>query len=410
MPKIEQITCHKAVNSRGDWTIETHVHLDDGSVGVETIPDGASKGQNEAVYIPVEKAIDIVSSVLNEALQGEDPFNQGGIDGMICALDGTKNKAHIGANSILSVSLAVAKASAVSKDEELYVYLGKLYGKVKSFGKSTKLPTPVFNILNGGKHAKNNLSFQEFMIIPAKHYNFERAYEIGVDIYHILQRRLAKDGKATSVGDEGGFAPDGFTVEQALNYIRDAANTKYKVGEDVFLGMDVAADSFRNKQRYNIKEQNLDLSQEELHAFYEHLLKSFEIIYLEDPFYETHHDAWANFYKDLQDKVMLVADDLVVTNPRLLDLAIKRKLANAVIVKPNQVGTLTETFEFIQIAQKNNMSVIVSHRSGETAENTFIADLSVAVGAEFIKSGAPARGERVVKYNRLLEIYYALSS
>lgn len=408
MPKIVDLTCHKIVNSRGEWAIETHLHLDNDIHGVQSIPNGASKGQNEAVYVPVPKAVDIVTSALSEALYGVDVYDQEKIDKTLLDIDGTPNKQNLGGNSILSVSLAAAKAAALSRKLPLYLYLAELYGNKNKLNSKT-LPTPLFNILNGGKHAANNLSFQEFMVIPSRDVNFEKAYEMGVSVYDTLKHKLAKDGLSTSVGDEGGFAPTGFTVEAALSYIRDAANVNFKVGKDIFLGMDVAADSFRNQDSYEIKEQNLILSQEQLQEYYEVLLRKFEIIYLEDPFYETHHAAWKSFYNTNSSRLMIVADDLVVTNAKFLKIAIRDKLANAVIVKPNQVGSLTETFEFIKMAQDNKMSVIVSHRSGDTAEDTFIADLGVAVSADFMKSGAPARGERVVKYNRLLEIYYNLA-
>jgi enolase len=405
MPKIKSITCHKILNSRGDWTIETHVELDDGSVGIQAIPEGASKGELEAISIPVEKAVDIVSTVINDALEGENPEDQEGIDRMLIAMDGTSNKRHFGGNSILSVSLGVASAVSVSKKLELYQYLAKLYG-IKNYEKNkVRFPTPVFNVLNGGKHAHNNLSFQEFMIIPSQGFSIEKSLEIGTDVYHILKTKLMQEGYDVDVGDEGGFAPNNLTVLKALKFLKEAASEKYKVGTDLFFGMDVAAESFYKNGSYHIKEENKELNHSKLVEYYESLFKKFEIIYLEDPFYERDYSAWEDIYKKMHDKTMIVGDDLVVTNTKYLIKAIERKLINAVIVKPNQVGTLTETFDFIKEAQNAEMDIIVSHRSGDTAEDTFIADLAVAVGAQFIKSGAPVRGERVSKYNRLLEIY-----
>lgn len=403
MPKIKHISCNKLLNSRGDWTIETHVHLDDGSVGEQAIPDGASKGEHEALYVSVDKAIDLVEHPIADLLVGENPFDQTKIDRLMCEMDGTVNKSHLGGNSILSVSLGVAKASAVSKKLELYEYLAELYGT--NLSHPLTMPTPVFNILNGGKHAHNDLSFQEFMVIPAPNSKFSAQVEMGVDIYHTLQQMLIDEGSDVDVGDEGGFAPNNYTVPKALEKIKEAAGKKHKVGEDVFFGLDVAAESFWDHGDYNIKEENLRLTTSQLAEYHENLMQNFELIYLEDPFYEKDLDGWREFNAKYAKKLMVIADDLVVTNTKFLKQTIAGNLANAVIVKPNQVGTLTETFEFIKMARAANMSIIISHRSGDVAEDTFIADLAVAVGAEFMKSGAPARGERVAKYNRLLEIF-----
>ena len=405
MQKISKITCHKTLNSRGDWTIETKVLLSDGSIGVQDVPEGASKGENEAVYIPVEKAIDVVSSVINEALNGEDALNQSKIDQILIDMDGTENKRHLGGNSILSVSLACAKASAGSKKIPLYKYLGDLYGN-----DIFSIPTPLFNIINGGKHATNNLSFQEFMIIPSKKYNFNEAYEAGVGIYHSLEKILRKKDYETEVGDEGGFAPENITASIAFGLIKEAILfSKFEIGEDIFLGNDAAAGSFRRLGSYCIKEENLNLNTKGLINYYANLLNKFELIYLEDPFYENDFEGWTEFMKLKSNYLLIVGDDLVVTNTKILKKAISKKLLNAVIVKPNQVGTLTETMEFIKLAKNSGLSVIVSHRSGENASDTFISDLSVAVGADFLKAGAPSRGERVAKYNRLYEIFLELN-
>ena len=405
-PTIESIKCHKVINSRGDWTIEAHIQLTDGSIGIQPVPDGASKGENEAVYIPVEKAVDVVAGPINDALIGHDPFDQAKIDKTLIDMDGSPNKHNLGGNSILAISLGAAKACAVSKKVELYKHLKDIFGNDDP---NVVFPTPVFNILNGGKHAHNGLSFQEFMVIPSPKFSIERSLEMGVEIYQILKEKLESDGFSTGVGDEGGFAPGGFTVDKALTYIRDAASTKFTPGSDIFFGMDVAAESFYDHQSYNISEENLALNIEGFKNYYTSLLSKYELIYIEDPYYEGDHEGWELFNKTFGSKLMVVADDLVVTNPKFLKDAIKKNLANAVIVKPNQVGSLTETFEFINLARDNNMNIIISHRSGETGEDTFISDLAVAVKAEFMKSGAPARGERVVKYNRLLEIYSLMS-
>ncbi len=402
MATISSITCNRFLDSRGNWTIHTKVVLDDGSVGMQSIPEGASKGKHEAVSVPVDKAMRYVSGPFNMALAGKSPLNQQEIDTVLINLDGTPNKQKLGGNSILSVSLAVAKAAAAHTKAPLYKYLKDLYGNTEQI----KFPTPVFNVLNGGKHAHNNLSFQEFMVIPAQYTPYDQALEMGVTIYHQLQKGLEESGLDVDVGDEGGFAPNGLTVKKALTLIKDATKKGYKVGRDVFLGLDVAAGSFYKNGKYAIPEEKLQLSGRDLANYYVELVKEFELIYLEDPFYEEDFDSWQDFFSSFSTKFLIVADDLVVTNTRLLREAITKKRANAVIVKPNQIGTLTETFEFVRTAQNADMSVVVSHRSGDTPEDTFIADLAVAVGANFIKAGAPARGERVAKYNRLLEIFY----
>lgn len=406
MPKIKKVSCHKIIDSRGEWTISTKVLLSNGVEGMQTIPKGASTGENESVYLPVDDAVKIVSTVIDEALYGMDVDNQSAIDKLLISMDGTPNKKHLGGNSLISTSLAVANAAALSKKVPLYVHLADLYRK--ELPKKLRFPTPLFNILNGGKHAGNNLSFQEFMIIPDPKKSFDKQLEIGINVYDSLENLLHKHGHSTGVGDEGGFAPENFTVDKALEFIKEAVSKHYKLGDDVFIGMDVAAESFFNGKFYNIKEQDLSLTREDLLNFYKKIVKKYPIIYIEDPYYERDVDGWKIFYEEFHDKLMVSADDLVVTNTFYLKKAIENNLANAVIVKPNQVGTLTETLEFIKMAKKNNMAVCVSHRSGDTPEDTFIADLALATQAEFIKSGSPVRGERVAKYNRLLDIYYDL--
>ncbi len=405
MPKIQNITSHQILNSRGDWTIETVVSLDNGVEGVQAVPEGASKGENEAVCLPADKAVYVTSTVIRDALIGEDASEHEALDKVMIDMDGTPNKRHLGGNSILSVSLALAKAMAQTKKMELYQYLGYLYSGYPKTRRSLKFPTPVFNILNGGKHAHNDLSFQEFMIIPSRDKSYDKALEMGVKIYHRLKENLEKLHLDIAVGDEGGFAPSGLTADTALNLIRKASASLYKVGNEVFFGMDSAAESFYRNGRYFIGEEDIEFESEGLLEFYRGLLKKYELIYLEDPYCERDPQGWQRIYQEFSDKLMIVADDLVVTNITFLQKALDRKLANAVIVKPNQIGTLSETFKFVKMAKESGMKIVVSHRSGETGEDTFIADLALAVDAEFIKAGAPVRGERVVKYNRLLDIY-----
>lgn len=406
MSSIKEIIPNKYLNSRGDWTLGTKVIFDDGSCGFQVVPDGASKGEKEAFYIPVDLAIEAVNTKILPALKGFDSNNQEALDAKLVELDGTENRGNLGANSILSVSLAYARAGAKSKNIQLYEHLRELFGGEGKFS----FPTPVFNVLNGGKHAHNNLSFQEFMVIPARNVPYDKALQLGVDVYQELKKSLKESGFDVDIGDEGGFAPNNFDVKKALTYIRNAASEHYYPGNNVFFGMDVAAGSFFEDEKYILSEQNLVFNGTQLADYYESLFREFEIIYLEDPFYEKDRLSWESFTNRFSSKLMIVADDLVVTNTKILEDAISDRLANAVIVKPNQVGTLSETFSFIKKAQEHKMSVCVSHRSGDTAEDTFISDLSLAVGADFIKSGAPARGERTAKYNRLLEIFYTLAT
>lgn len=404
MPKIQSISASKKVNSRGDWTVEAIVELSNGIISRHVVPEGASKGKKEAISLPVEIAIYNIESKIAKALHSFDVYNQKEIDSVMISLDGTQNKIHLGGNAMLAVSIAVCKAAAQSKNLEPYEYVADLYGN-----KILEFPTPVFNILNGGRHANNKLTFQEFMVIPARRITYDKAYEMGVHIYRVLKKRLADYGYSTDVGDEGGFAPEGLTANLAFEMLRDAASERYIVGDEVFLGSDVAADSFRKLWRYIVKEENLVMDSNALITYYKEILRKFEIIYLEDVFYENDHAAWKKFYNDMKERLLIVGDDLVVTSPHILRDAIEKEMINAVIVKPNQVGTLSETLEFIKIAKTAGLLTVVSHRSGDTAEDTFIADLAYGVSSDFIKSGAPARGERVSKYNRLYEIYTKVS-
>ena len=395
---VSDIKSIKVLNSRGDWTIKTYLELKDGSKGWAIVPEGASKGEQEAVCLDVDRSLEVMRDVLSPALLGKDFNSQQDFDQFLIHLDGTKNKRKLGGNTVLSLSVAFARAVAQSHKREVWSYL-----RDKSFDKLPTLnTTPLFNILNGGKHAQNKLSFQEFMLIPAKKYHITESLEIGRTVYKSLKKRLEQDGFSTGVGDEGGFAPEGFTVRKALEYIRDCASEHYKVGEEVFLGMDVAAESFYKDGKYIIAEEKLELAAGEFKDYLRGLLKDFEIIYLEDLFHENDAKHWQEATKDFGGKTMISADDLVVTNPEILAHAIENKLANTVIVKPNQVGTIWETLQFVANARTAGWNIVVSHRSGDT-EDPFIADLAYAVWADFVKFGAIDRGERTSKFNRLLE-------
>ncbi len=407
MSKIKDIKALEVLNSRGDWTIKTYLELEGGHTGWSIVPDGASKGEREAVCFEADRAIRVLNGKIAPGILGKDFKSQRDFDDYLCRLDGTGNKSVLGGNTILSISIAFCRAMTAFYDLDLWGYLRHEFlhtSEEKSFDLFSAVnPTPLFNILNGGRHAQNNLSFQEFMVIPAKKYNFREAVEVGRTVYKSLKTRLEKDGFSTGVGDEGGFAPQGFTVKKALRYIKESASQHYKVGEDVFLGMDVAADSFYAGGKYVIPEENLTLGGDALLDYYRDLIENFELIYLEDIFHEQGVTDWQSANKHLGKKVMICADDLVVTNPVILSNVISDKLANTVIVKPNQIGTIWETLRFVSMARSAGLSVVVSHRSGET-EDSFIADLAYAVGADFVKFGAPARGERTSKFNRLLEI------
>lgn len=392
MPKIIDVRSICVLNSRGDLTIKTYLELEDGRKGSFIVPEGASKGLKEAISIDAKKACEIINSKIAPLIKQKVFKDQKEFDDFLKTLDSTPNKEVLGGNALLSLSVCFCKATN---------FLLSLYflNNKPSFG-----ITPLFNILNGGKHAKNGLSFQEFMIIPSKKYSFDRALEIGAKVYKNLKDMLQKDDFSTGVGDEGGFAPYNFTARKALSYIRDSINKDYRVGEDVFLGLDVAAGSFYSNGNYVISEENLVLSPQDYIYYLYELVREYEIIYLEDPFFEEDEDSWFKFRRDLKNDILVCGDDLVVTNLALLNKVLEKNLANCFIVKPNQVGTISETLDFVNKVKSANLDFVVSHRSGDT-EDTFIADFSFAVGAPFVKFGSLARGERTCKYNRLLEIF-----
>ena len=413
MPKILDISAHKIVNSRGNYTIQTKVTLDNGIEATAAVPEGASKGKHEALSFPVEKALEIVNSALNDLLKDEDIENQERIDNLMLTMDGTPNKKNLGGNSVLSVSLACARAASLTKGLPLYFYISQIFDESKSFNsqiiEKNNFPTPIFNIINGGVHAGNRLSFQEFMVIPSKSLNYEDAYDLGVSVYKELKEILKMAGLSTNVGDEGGFAPENINILKAFELIKTASQKNFRIGKDLTFGSDVASGSFYHDGFYFINESNLKLDSKTLKNFYLSLIQKYPITYLEDPFEEQDIKGWQNF-EDAPKDLMVCGDDLVVTNVKYLDTAIRLGLINSVIVKPNQIGTLTETLNFIRLAKKNKLATVISHRSGDTAEDSFISDLSVGVGSEFIKAGAPARGERVAKYNRILDIYYEIKN
>jgi enolase len=402
---IEAIGAREILDSRGNPTIEVEVLLDDDSFGRAAVPSGASTGAFEAHESRdgdksrfsgkgVQKAVLRVIGEIDEALVDFDATDQRLVDNALISLDGTETKSNLGANAILGVSLAVAKAAADSSGLPLYRYLGG--------PNAHTLPVPLMNILNGGAHADNAVDIQEFMIVPIGAPTFSEALRWGTEVYHSLKSLLQSKNLATGLGDEGGFAPDLPTNRAALELISEAIEKAgYKVGTDIAMALDVAATEFFKDGKYHF--EGKAHSAEEMIAYYEGLVAAFPLVSIEDPLDENDWDGWAVMTKRLGSKIQLVGDDLFVTNPSRLQMGIDKGTANSILVKVNQIGTLTETLDAVALAQRNDMTAIISHRSGET-EDTFIADLAVATNAGQIKTGAPARSERVAKYNQLLRI------
>jgi len=414
MPKIKDIFAREILDSRGNPTIETKVLLDNGINATASVPSGASTGVHEAWELRdgdkkryngqgVLQAVKNVNTKINTVMSGVDVFKQEKIDELMIKLDGTENKSKLGANAILSVSLACARVGSIAKSIELYEYIAKTY---KFSEKKYILPTPSFNIFNGGKHADTNLDFQEFMILPLKKITFSEKVRMGSEIFHELGHVLKDAGFDTDVGNEGGYAPDIFSSVQAVELIMASIiNAGYKPGEDIGIGMDVGSSELFNKERkeYIFKLDNASYTSSTLIGIYYEWFRKFPIVSIEDGLAEDDWNGWKELTEELGREMMLIGDDLFVTNINRLRQGLKAHAANAILIKPNQVGTLSETIGCIKLAQKHNYKTMVSHRSGETCDN-FIADLAVAVGADYIKSGSLSRSERLSKYNRLMEI------
>jgi enolase len=402
---IEIIGAREILDSRGNPTIEVEVALDDGSLARAAVPSGASTGEHEAVELRdgdsaryggkgVEKAVEAVLDEIGPELIGFDAIEQRVIDQMLIDLDGTPDKSRIGANAILGVSLAVAKAAAESAELELFRYLGGPNAHI--------LPVPMLNILNGGAHADTAVDVQEFMIAPIGAGTFKEALRWGAEVYHSLKAVLKKKGLSTGLGDEGGFAPSLDSNRAALDLIAEAVGqTGFTLGADIALAMDVAASEFHDGTGYTFEGKKT--TSEKLIAYYAELLDNYPIVSIEDPLSEDDWDGWVEMTSQLGSKVQIVGDDLFVTNPDRLEDGISKGAANALLVKVNQIGTLSETLDAIALAHSSGYRCMMSHRSGET-EDTTIADLSVATGCGQIKAGAPARSERVAKYNQLMRI------
>ncbi len=410
MASIEAVGAREILDSRGNPTVEVEVVLDDGTFARAGVPSGASTGAFEAVELRdgdksrylgkgVEQAVNHVIDDIAPELIGYDADEQRLIDQTLIDLDGTPNKGKLGANAILGVSLAVAKAAAKSAGLDLFRYVGGPNAHV--------LPVPMMNILNGGSHADSTVDFQEFMIAPIGAATFKEALRTGAEVYHNLKSVLKSKGFATGLGDEGGFAPDLPSNRAALELIVEAIEKAgFKPGADVAIAMDVAATEFFKDGAYRFKNGEVH-STEDMIALYAQMVEDFPIVSIEDPLSEDEWDAWSSFVSQVGDKVQVVGDDLFVTNPERLAKGIELKAANSLLVKLNQIGTLTETLDAVTLAQRNGFTTMTSHRSGET-EDVTIADLSVATNAGQIKTGAPARGERINKYNQLLRIEEAL--
>ena len=403
---IENVHALEIYDSRGNPTVEAFVTLSNGVVGKAEVPSGASTGENEAVELRdggsrvggkgVSKAVENVNTKIAKALKGLDPHDQANIDRVMIELDGTPNKAELGANAILGVSMATAAAAAKDSHQPLYRYLG---------GTDLEMPQTFHNVINGGEHADNGIDVQEFMITPVKKTSFRDGFEKIVNTYHTLKKVLEDMGYETGLGDEGGFAPNMKNSEEALQALHDAiVKAGYKPGEDIAIACDCAASYFYNKEdgKYHFEGKVFD--DEELAQYYDKLLDEFpELISIEDPYDENDVDGMIKFTQSHKDRIQIVLDDFICTNPKLLTKAIKEVAGNASLIKLNQIGTVTETLETIRLSRKNGYNTMISHRSGETGD-TFIADFAVAVNGGQLKTGAPARSERVEKYNRLLEI------
>ena len=404
---ITDVYAREILDSRGNPTVEVEVILEDGSVGTAQVPSGASTGAFEAVELRdgdpsrylgkgVQNAVDNVNTVIAEEIIGYSGYDQLGVDKRLLELDGTENKGNLGANALLGVSLAVARAAAHSLGLTLFQYIGGVNAKV--------LPVPMMNILNGGSHADNNVDIQEFMIMPVGAPNFKEGLRMGTEIYHSLKSVLKGRGLSTGVGDEGGFAPNLASNEEAVAVIVESIEKAgYIPGEDVLLALDVAASELYKDGKYHLASENREFSSEEMVNYYSMLIEKYPIISIEDGLDEEDWDGWHLMTEKLGKKIQIVGDDLFVTNTQRLAKGIESKSANSILIKLNQIGTLTETLDAIEMAKKAGFTAVISHRSGETSDST-IADLVVAVNAAQIKTGAPARTDRVEKYNQLLRI------
>jgi enolase len=415
MAQITNIQAREVLDSRGNPTIEVDVITEDGIIGRSIVPSGASTGVHEAVELRdgdkgrylgkgVLKAVENVNKILNEEMVGMFITDQNEIDAKMIELDGSENKGNLGANAILGVSLACAKAAAQLTGQPLYRYVGGV--------NANTLPIPMMNILNGGKHADNKIDIQEFMIMPVGATRFSDALRIGAEVFHNLKSVLKSKGHSTNVGDEGGFAPNLGSNEEAIEVVIEAiGKAGFKPGEDVVIALDPAASEFYNTEKkvYTFESTNKVMSSSEMVAYWKKWVKNYPIVSIEDGLAEDDWEGWKEMVKEIGDKIQIVGDDLFVTNVKRLKRGIKEKAANSILIKVNQIGTLTETINAVQLAVQNGMTAVISHRSGET-EDTFIADLAVALNTGLIKTGSASRSDRIAKYNQLLRIEESLGA
>ena len=413
MSSIIDVYAREVLDSRGNPTVEVEVYTEAGAMGSAIVPSGASTGVHEAVELRdndekrflgkgVETAVDNVNLEIADELVGWDVFDQVGIDNYLIELDGTENKSRLGANAILGVSLAVAKAAADENGQRLFEYIGGVNGKT--------LPVPMTNILNGGQHADNNVDIQEFMIMPVGGENFKESLRIGTEVFHNLKNVLKSRKLNTAVGDEGGFAPNLESNEEALQTIVEAIKKAgYEPGKDVMIAIDAAASEFYEDGKYNMAGDNAVRTSDEMIEYYKNLVEKYPIISIEDGLAEDDWDGWKKLTQELGSKIQLVGDDLFVTNVKRLQKGIEMGVCNSILIKLNQIGTLTETLDAIELAKRHGYTAVISHRSGET-EDTTIADVAVATNAGQIKTGSTSRTDRICKYNQLLRIEDMLES
>jgi len=414
MSLIEKVIGREILDSRGNPTVEVEVILEDGTVGRAAVPSGASTGENEAVELRdgdsnrylgkgVRKAVENVNEKIAYEIEGLSALDQALIDQLMIELDGTENKSNLGANAILAVSMATARAAAAFLQLPLYRYIGGVNAKI--------MPVPMMNIINGGAHADNNVDFQEFMIVPVGANSFSESLRMGAEIFHNLKKVLSSRGYSTAVGDEGGFAPNLKSNEEAIETILQAIEKAgYKAGEDVMIALDPASSEFYEDGKYVFKKSDKrQLSSDEMIQYWQSWCEKYPIISIEDGLAESDWDGWKSLTDVLGRKIQLVGDDLFVTNTKFLQKGIEKGCGNSILIKVNQIGTLTETLDAIELARKNKMTAIISHRSGET-EDSFIADLAVATNAGQIKTGSLSRSDRIAKYNQLLRIEEDLGS
>lgn len=419
MSKISRVWAREIIDSRGVPTVEAAAQLDSGHVISASVPSGASTGSHEALELRdneskrylgkgVAKAVNNINQIVGPAMAGLDPSNQFEIDKKLQELDGTENKSKLGANAILAMSMVACKAGAMVSRQSLFYWIYQL-GKSVGLDSQLHMPTPLFNMINGGLHGAGNLDFQEFWVIPASSKPYSDGLRSGVEIYLTIGDNLKRRGAIHSVGDEGGYAPNLFTNADALEvFVESIKLTEYKLGRDVFLGLDVASNSFYKDGEYVIRDMSSPLDDKAMLEYYKQLNNQYRLAILEDPFHEDAWASWRELTSILGDQVTILGDDLLVTNPKRLEKAIAEKSCNGILVKPNQIGTITETINVVKIARAAGWKVATSHRSGET-NDTFIADFAVGVGSDYAKFGAPARGERVAKYNRLSAIEMELA-